>query len=148
MSQIMWWKLKELAALPATGELYVIGADRDDAPIKLGWALSPEDRLDELQTGNFEVLHLYDTMPGTVRLERAIHNYLKQYRVRGEWFTRKPRVTNIFYALRPLAGQVLPGSRGLALQSQAVGAYKNPEAQEPQGPTDVSNLAVSTGGDR
>jgi hypothetical protein len=58
----------------------------DGGPIKIGWTQNPEQRLEQLQAATHEELRLLDYVLGDRRVERALHDLLSDYRVRGEWF--------------------------------------------------------------
>lgn len=63
-----------------------------NAPIKVGVARSPEQRLTNLQVGNPMLLKIYRligpmTQRKAINLEARIHGDLSKYRIRGEWFT-------------------------------------------------------------
>lgn len=67
-----------------SGEVYFVeGGGR----IKIGFSVKPGDRIKTLSTGSPHHLKLVGTMPGSYRLEKAIHQQLAEYRVQGEWFT-------------------------------------------------------------
>lgn len=67
----------------------------DDGPIKIGHALSPRDRLAELQTGNPYRLYLLHVVEGGEPLERRLHEELASYRLEGEWFEPTERVRKV-----------------------------------------------------
>jgi hypothetical protein len=71
----------------ADGYVYWIGSD--DGDVKIGWALDPEKRLSELQTGNPCKLRVLAVVRGSKRDERALHAKLKEFRGLGEWFQRE-----------------------------------------------------------
>lgn len=55
--------------------------------VKIGSALEPEKRLESLQIGNPQKLHLIGYSIGGMPLERQWHQDWKHRRIRGEWFT-------------------------------------------------------------
>lgn len=64
----------------------------EKAPVKVGVARKPENRLAELQTGNSRTLIIISQIgPLSERrayhLERQLHKKFKKHRIRGEWFT-------------------------------------------------------------
>ena len=65
--------------------IYFIQAG-NDGPIKIGYAQNSSARRRELQTGNHEELNLITEIPGGKDREDTIHNDLRSYRYRGEWF--------------------------------------------------------------
>ena len=61
---------------------------------KVGVSMNPHERLKHLQTSNPLELKLYRVMTCgresiARQMERAIHEELDEYRVRGEWFSAK-----------------------------------------------------------
>lgn len=59
----------------------------EGGPIKFGVAKNPAERLRELQTGCPERLRLLVSVNIQHRCERIIHGWLREERVRGEWFS-------------------------------------------------------------
>lgn len=60
----------------------------DGEGYKIGFSKSPEKRLKELQTANknkLQLIHTQEVKFGQ-QTERALHNFLAQYRQEGEWF--------------------------------------------------------------
>lgn len=55
--------------------------------VKIGYSLDPEKRLQHIRVGNPEEAVLLGKIDGTPRTERALHWKLRQYRLRGEWFS-------------------------------------------------------------
>ena len=54
--------------------------------IKIGYAQSPIQRLQELQVGSPHKLKLIAEMRGDIAAEHKIHDRFSHYRYRGEWF--------------------------------------------------------------
>lgn len=116
----------------ADGFVYWIASDVGD--VKIGWALDPEKRCRELQTGNPQLLRVIAAMQGTKRDERALHAKLEHARGNGEWFDRsaalglagelglEPHNQNRTYAV------VLDGWRGALFWTMRQ-AYNTAEAQ-------------------
>ncbi len=67
------------------GFVYFIQAG-DAGLIKIGWALEPEQRRKELQTGSADRLRLIGAFEGDRLVEQGIHRRLKHLRSHGEWF--------------------------------------------------------------
>lgn len=71
--------------------VYLI-AETGDAPmVKIGVAINPKSRLDQLQTGNPRKLILHrqygcPTKSMAHDLERISHEKLSSFRLKGEWF--------------------------------------------------------------
>lgn len=81
-----------------TGRVYFIqGGDL----IKIGYAKSPQKRLDNLKTGCAFELTLLASMPGSVKLERHIHERFADLRHLREWFRVDPKLTRF---IREVAG--------------------------------------------
>lgn len=75
--------------------IYMVAID-DSAICKVGFSTDVGSRLRQLQTSNPFVLRLVKTRNGCPILEKAIHNALKKFHVRGEWFRMTPEVSVIF----------------------------------------------------
>lgn len=54
--------------------------------MKIGWALTPSDRLDSFQTGNPVELRMLAFGPGSQEDEVELHSKFARSRIRGEWF--------------------------------------------------------------
>jgi hypothetical protein len=67
--------------------LYVIQSEDSDY-IKIGRTNNPKKRLSDLQSGNPNKLSYLILLKGKGYLEKSIHEDLKSYRVRGEWFKK------------------------------------------------------------
>lgn len=67
------------------GHVYFIRGE-DTGKIKIGFAVDPEIRLRDLQTGSSEKLSLIKFIEGTQEKETEIQNRFKKYRIHGEWF--------------------------------------------------------------
>lgn len=62
-------------------------------PVKIGWSVDVHERLSELQTGCPLPLEIRRTIETTDRtLEKRIHQYFKDLRIRGEWFDVDPEL--------------------------------------------------------
>lgn len=72
----------EVPALPP-GHVYFIS---NGSFIKIGWAISPEKRMGELQTASPLKLTLMHSMPGNKKLEAGLHRQFKHLHSHGEWF--------------------------------------------------------------
>jgi hypothetical protein len=67
------------------GFVYFLQAG-EAGPIKIGWALDPLARLNELQVGCPEPLRLLMTLTDEGGLEAQLHRRFARLRLRGEWF--------------------------------------------------------------
>jgi hypothetical protein len=72
------------------GLVYFIGNDQG-GPVKIGFTshMDPTTRLRQLQTASPYRLNVLGSIPGTVARERAIHAFLMDDRLKGEWFERE-----------------------------------------------------------
>ena len=66
--------------------IYFIQAG-DNGAVKIGFAKDVKKRFRELQTGNHETLKLLKEIAGEEELEQEIHSLVKQFHVRGEWYS-------------------------------------------------------------
>lgn len=80
-----------------TGFIYAI--ESGDA-VKIGYAADPVRRVAELNTGCPSRHRLIGFIEGTQNQERRLHSSLRQWRRRGEWFSKDGDVLN-FLALLP-----------------------------------------------
>jgi hypothetical protein len=70
-----------------TGLVYIIRAE-ESRRVKIGYtSTEPIRRLAALQTGSPDRLSIVATVPGSMRLERSIHETLRASRSHGEWFS-------------------------------------------------------------
>lgn len=78
---------KELKRPPKhpKGYVYFIQGECGGA-IKIGYSVSPEKRLKELQTGYPDTLIVILMVPGDESTERALHRKFDASRLKGEWF--------------------------------------------------------------
>jgi len=66
--------------------LYFI-CDEDSKYLKIGISKEPEERIKALQTGCPLKLILLLKFYGTQEIETKLHDELKEYRLRGEWYS-------------------------------------------------------------
>jgi DNA-binding XRE family transcriptional regulator len=57
-----------------------------DGPVKIGWAINPDVRKRDLQTGHYERLKIIRTIDCDPKLERILHKYFAEHHITGEWF--------------------------------------------------------------
>jgi hypothetical protein len=86
-----------------------------DGLIKIGKAIDPHRRLQQLQTGSGETLTLMATEPGGFDVEWSRHRQFRAMRVRGEWFRADPVLLQHIEALRAGRGTLQPWALGWAL---------------------------------
>ena len=97
--------LESAEMLPTTGEnvkhLYLIAGLSNRNIIKIGIADNPTRRLEALQTANPDTLMfvMCQLIKDARKVERALHELLEPYRVRGEWFDPP---TDKLYAIRDI----------------------------------------------
>lgn len=63
--------------------------------IKIGFSADLDGRIRSLNVGSPVVLTLIGSVEAGVSFERALHHKLKQYRIKGEWFSDVPEVRTI-----------------------------------------------------
>jgi hypothetical protein len=82
--------------------MYAIRAGAHGGPIKLGVAADPSHRVQELQTGNPEQLHLLGAwrIADTIE-ERIFHDRFAAQRLRGEWFAHSDELCAVIRELDP-----------------------------------------------
>lgn len=69
---------------PATqGFVYFV---TDGDAVKIGFAINPFKRLQELQVSHHRVLRMIGTISAPDYQERMLHNRFRHLRIRGEWF--------------------------------------------------------------
>jgi predicted GIY-YIG superfamily endonuclease len=85
--------------------LYFIQA-KGSGRIKIGRSKNPERRLKTLQTGNASQLKMVCSLNGLGWRERDIHEALKKWRLKGEWFEYEcvGSIPNEIYELIPYGG--------------------------------------------
>ena len=66
-----------------------------NGPVKIGKAKNPRSRLRELSTGSPYVLKLLAAVDWHDSNERLLHQYLRFYRLRGEWFEPSDEVLTV-----------------------------------------------------
>jgi hypothetical protein len=71
-----------------------------DGPIKIGVTTNLASRLATLQTATPEPLNVVALIPGGTEVERMIHLYLREHRIRGEWFAPSEHVLRVVRELR------------------------------------------------
>ena len=83
--------------------IYIIGSK--DPPYKIGISRDPNQRLRSLQTGHPYPLQIHSLkqtdITETKYLEKMIHNNLKFYKTKGEWFQieLKDAILEVEYAV-------------------------------------------------
>ena len=68
------------------GYVYFIQAGGCRGPVKIGFSINPEERLETLQAGNPLALALEAVVPGSARDEKRLHAVFADGRMTGEWF--------------------------------------------------------------
>jgi hypothetical protein len=71
-------------------QVYFIGGDH--GPIKIGYSVSPTDRLKCIQAHSPIVVRILATTMGGQELEAAYHYRFARSRLHGEWFERAPSI--------------------------------------------------------
>lgn len=70
---------------PRRTHVYVIRSSSSKL-VKIGYAVNPDQRVRELQTGSPGKLTVAWSIPGRERLERELHRRFAEHRKSGEWF--------------------------------------------------------------
>jgi hypothetical protein len=90
---------------PKIGYVYFITTEsqleKDEITVKIGFAVNPERRIKQLQTGNEHRLVMLGKIPSVKykELEKQLHKRFKNRRQRGEWFQlHRYEVDNILLA--------------------------------------------------
>lgn len=68
-------------------------------PIKIGKAINPIKRLEQLQTGYPEPLQIIGVTPGTVEEEKNLHHKFLSLRLHGEWFNPGPELIDFIKSI-------------------------------------------------
>ncbi len=69
------------------GEVYFIFEINTSRICKIGKSKHPRKRSNQLQTGNYRELYVYQTIKGYNRLETVLHKHFAEFRIRKtEWF--------------------------------------------------------------
>jgi hypothetical protein len=76
---------KEVVPRGSDGWIYFMGTPFLQA-VKIGWAIKPEMRRDQLSTMSPLPLHLLTGFAGPIKHEQALHRWFKPLRYHGEWF--------------------------------------------------------------
>lgn len=72
---------------PCTLDTYIyVIQEGEDGPIKLGCSKHPRKRMQELQVGNPNRLHLILQRKGDRLDEKRLHHMLSVHHLSGEWF--------------------------------------------------------------
>jgi len=90
--------------------IHAVGTNR----VKVGFSLTPEKRLIELQTGSPFPLSLIGKREGTIGLERAIHFRLREHWQTGEWFEIDPAQCWEIVCAEPLPVPTIHAPDGIA----------------------------------
>ena len=80
------------------GYIYLI-LDREHHAGKIGYSNQPLHRLAQMETGNLAFLELYATARAEWPAERDLHDLLKNYRIRKEWYRNLSMLRSIFCIL-------------------------------------------------
>lgn len=78
------------ASTPSPQRTYFI-ANETTGAVKIGTSVDPDERLAQLQTGSDCPLRLLGSVSGGRDVERLLHSVLKEFHLRGEWFSAKCR---------------------------------------------------------
>lgn len=84
--------------------VYFIAAEGEGDPIKIGFTDNLERRLRELQNTSPKRLAVLAAVEGDRDLEQRMHEYLRDERQWGEWFTASPRLKGFLEVVMAAAG--------------------------------------------
>lgn len=79
----------KLPVFPVNGRVYFAACGD---LIKIGFSKKPRKRLQSLRSGSPFDLKIIAAMPGSLQLERHLHERFKKLRERGEWFHADPKL--------------------------------------------------------
>lgn len=71
------------------GVVYFIAAN---GMVKIGFTQNIDERMKAIQATSPTQIELIGTLPGSLRLEREIHERFKHARAHGEWFQATPEI--------------------------------------------------------
>lgn len=74
------------------GWIYAIKEDHAKGFTKIGFSVSPDTRVDELQVGNPRKLYIVGMWKGTMRDEQDLQRQFEHLWVRGEWFRHSKEI--------------------------------------------------------
>ena len=74
--------IKNTAKHSPHGVYFILSGDR----VKIGWSADVASRLNALQTGTADPLHVLHVIPGEQKDERRFHREFAAQHIRGEWF--------------------------------------------------------------
>lgn len=80
----------------AVGYVYFL---KIDDKVKIGFSAHPPGRLREVRPSQQAKVQMFAYVPGTMQREKALHERLKPYRRRGEWFTLDAEVLQTIYSM-------------------------------------------------
>ncbi len=78
--------------------------------VKIGFSTEPIKRMISTRKGDsalrpysvqLDSMEPLGVLPGTMRMEKAIHELFASYRVKGEWFRGDPKIFDIIRLFRP-----------------------------------------------
>jgi len=77
------------------GFVYLIRSEKG-GPVKIGWARDPDKRCSDLQTAHPYRLAVIARFPGSLKLERELHERFAAVRIPGgEWFEPIPEILEL-----------------------------------------------------
>lgn len=69
---------------------------KESRSVKIGMANDPKDRLSVLQIGNSASMEIITCIRARPELERVLHHYFRETRIRGEWFSPSQKLMQLF----------------------------------------------------
>lgn len=77
--------------------------------IKIGYSRNPDKRLETIQSNNHEILNPLGKIPGSLQREKEIHDDLKEFRHKGEWFKPTHEVLEYIEAIKQVDYEIVEG---------------------------------------
>lgn len=60
---------------------------QESGNIKIGYSITPDKRLNNLQTAHYEDLNVIGLLHGSMKDEEKLHKMFEDYHLRGEWYS-------------------------------------------------------------
>lgn len=93
------FRLSQIKDRIEKGFVYFI-INEQNSICKIGYSVSPANRLKELQTSCPYTLHIQKTVVGDIKMERLFHKIYKEYNINGEWFSLKGELKSFVFSNR------------------------------------------------